>query len=146
MYAQTHLACDEFDAIGLTVPGVPGFPHFGHNGKVAWCVTHAFVDIHDLYVERFDAGGHNTSFKGGLAAGRRTAPRPSRSAAAATSTIDVVETHARPGDRRRSGRGHRPGLRSMQFAVPDHSFDCLLPMLRRHASSELYDGGARLGR
>ncbi len=53
MYAQMHLACDEFDVIGLTVPGVPGFPHFGHNDKVAWCVTHAFVDIHDLYVERF---------------------------------------------------------------------------------------------
>ena len=30
MYAQAHLACDEFDVIGLTVPGVPGFPHFGH--------------------------------------------------------------------------------------------------------------------
>ena len=53
MYSQGHLACDEFDAIGLTVPGVPGFPHFAHNGNVAWCVTHAFVDIHDLFVERF---------------------------------------------------------------------------------------------
>ena len=28
---RSHLACDEFDVIGLTVPGVPGFPHFGHN-------------------------------------------------------------------------------------------------------------------
>ena len=55
MYAQGHLACADFDVIGLTVPGVPGFPHFAHNGRVAWCVTHAFVDIHDLYIERFDA-------------------------------------------------------------------------------------------
>ncbi len=54
MYAQLHLRCEEFDAIGLTVPGVPAFPHFGHNGSVAWCVTHAFADIHDLYVEQFD--------------------------------------------------------------------------------------------
>ena len=28
MYAQAHLACDEFDVIGLTVPGAPGFPEF----------------------------------------------------------------------------------------------------------------------
>ena len=49
MYAQHHLACEAFDVIGLTVPGVPGFPHFGHNGRVAWCVTHAFMDIHDLF-------------------------------------------------------------------------------------------------
>ncbi len=56
MYYQAHLACDEFDCIGLTVPGVPGFPHFGHTAHVAWGVTHAFVDIHDLYLERFDDG------------------------------------------------------------------------------------------
>jgi penicillin G amidase len=53
MYAQMHLGCDEFDAIGFTVPGVPGFPHFGHNEHVAWGVTHAMADIHDLYVEQF---------------------------------------------------------------------------------------------
>src|SRR5882672_2740005 len=63
MYAQAHLACDEFDVIGLTVPGVPGFPHFGHTADVAWCVTHAFVDIHDLYVEQFDAGARHYRFE-----------------------------------------------------------------------------------
>ena len=54
MYAQMHLGCDQFDAIGLTIPGVPAFPHFAHNAQVAWCVTHAFADIHDLYIEQFD--------------------------------------------------------------------------------------------
>ena len=54
MYAQMHLACDQFDVIGLTVPGVPAFPHFGHSQQVAWGVTHACADIHDLYVEQFD--------------------------------------------------------------------------------------------
>lgn len=48
MYAQVHVACEAFDVQGLSVPGVPGFPHYGHNGTVAWCVTHAFADIHDL--------------------------------------------------------------------------------------------------
>ena len=73
MYYQAHLACDEFDVIGLTVPGAPGFPNFGHNGKVAWCVTHAFVDIHDLYVERFDATVREHQLQGRLEAGH--APR-----------------------------------------------------------------------
>jgi penicillin amidase len=36
MYAQAHVACEDFDVIGLTVPGVPGFPHFGHTENVAW--------------------------------------------------------------------------------------------------------------
>src|SRR5690606_6591812 len=53
MYAQIHLACDSFDVLGLSVPGVPAFPHFAHNEEMAWCVTHAFADIHDLYVEDF---------------------------------------------------------------------------------------------
>ena len=70
MYAQAHLACDDFDVIGLTVPGAPGFPNFGHNGKVAWCVTHAFVDIHDLYIERFDAARREHQLQGRLEAGQ----------------------------------------------------------------------------
>src|SRR5439155_5078152 len=65
LYAQAHLACDAWDVVGLTVPGVPGFPHFMHNGRVAFCVTHAFVDIHDLYLERFDAQGTAARFRDG---------------------------------------------------------------------------------
>lgn len=52
VYTQGHLACDEFDAIGLSFVGVPGFAHFGHNERVAWCVTNAYGDYQDLYVER----------------------------------------------------------------------------------------------
>ncbi|MFM8303577.1 MAG: penicillin acylase family protein [Actinomycetota bacterium] len=56
VYVQNHLACDEFDALGLAFVGVPGFPHFGHNAEVAWCVTNAYGDYQDLYVERFPDG------------------------------------------------------------------------------------------
>jgi len=56
VYVQNHLTCDEFDALGLAFVGVPGFPHFGHNADVAWCVTNAYGDYQDLYVERFAAG------------------------------------------------------------------------------------------
>ena len=54
VYYQNHIACPEFDVIGLSFPGVPGFPHFGHNAHVAWCITHAQADYQDLYVERFN--------------------------------------------------------------------------------------------
>ena len=57
VYYQNHIACAEFDAIGLSFPGFPGFPHFGHNAHVAWCVTHAMADYQDLYIERFDERG-----------------------------------------------------------------------------------------
>ncbi len=53
MYQQCHLACDSFDVIGLTTPGVPGFPHCAHNREVAWCVTVAFLDSADIYLEGF---------------------------------------------------------------------------------------------
>ena len=55
VYYQCHLACPDFDAVGLAFVGVPGFPHFGHNEHVAWCVTNANADYQDLYVEALDA-------------------------------------------------------------------------------------------
>ncbi len=53
VYYQSHIACPEFDVVGLAIPGVPGFPHFGHNDRVAWCITHTSADYQDLYIERF---------------------------------------------------------------------------------------------
>ena len=53
VYYQCHLACPDFDVVGLAIPGVPGFPHFGHNARVAWCITHTSADYQDLYIERF---------------------------------------------------------------------------------------------
>ena len=54
VYYQNHLACNAFDVIGVSFAGLPGFPHFGHNGRVAWCVTHTAADYQDLYIERFN--------------------------------------------------------------------------------------------
>ena len=56
VYYQNHVACPEFDVIGLSFPGVPGFPHFGHNDRVAWCVTHTGADYQDLYLEHLRPG------------------------------------------------------------------------------------------
>jgi penicillin amidase len=53
-YWQVHVACPEFDVTGATFPSLPGFPHFGHNGAVAWNITHTQADYQDLYIEDFD--------------------------------------------------------------------------------------------
>jgi penicillin amidase len=139
MYAQGHVACPEFDAIGLTVPGVPGFPHFAHNGRVAWCVTHTFADIHDLYLERFDAGGRHALFRGAWGETRRRTERVLVRGEAAPREVEVVETHHGPvicGD---PERGTALALKSVQFAETDLSFDCLPRMLRAETVEGLFE-------
>jgi penicillin G amidase len=138
MYAQHHLACDAFDMIGLTVPGVPGFPHFGHNGQVAYCVTHAFMDIHDVFLERFESD-----------ATRVLAPSGPVPVIHRTGTIQVrgaephvFEAFTTPhgpviaGDPR---SGHALALRSVQFAETDLSFDCLPRMVVADSVAALYE-------
>jgi len=56
-YQQIRLACDEFDVIGLAIPGTPGIAHFGHTGNVAWGITNAMADTQDLFVERLRRSG-----------------------------------------------------------------------------------------
>ena len=138
MYAQMHIACDEFDVIGLTVPGVPGFPHFAHNGHVAWCVTHAFVDIHDLYVERFSQDGKSSLFKGEWEPVRWRREEIGVKGEAAVS-LEVAETRHGPIIVGGPSQGSGLALRSMQFAVLDRSFDALLPMMRARSVETLYE-------
>ena len=139
LYSQFHLACDAFDAIGFSVPGVPAFPHFAHNGHVAFCVTHAFVDIHDLYVEKFKPGDASRYlFRNEW---RDTSIGHERIAVRGGPAVDVevVATHHGPviaGDPR---NGAALTLRSVQFADLDLSFDCLLPMLRARNVDALYE-------
>jgi penicillin amidase len=137
MYTQHHLACDAFDVTGLTVPGVPGFPHFAHNGRVAYCVTHAFMDIHDLYLERFDAAGAKTQTADGWQpVTRRTEVVQVRGAA--PHTVEIVETVHGPVIAGGPAAGTALALRSVQFAETDHSFDCLPRMLRTGGVEELF--------
>lgn len=121
MYAQMHLGCDQFDAIGLTIPGMPAFPHFAHTAQVAWCVTHAFADIHDLYVGQFDqrrrVPGHRClGVAGGvrpLRRGARPGARPGQPAANPGYPPDPPDH--RPG----TGRHHR--VNSRQGPAPPGS-------------------------
>ncbi len=138
MYAQMHLGCDEFDVIGLTVPGVPAFPHFAHNARVAWCVTHANADIHDLYVEQFDpADPSRYRHQGGwLQAEVTTEDIAVRGGAAAP--VEIVSTIHGPVVAGDPAHGSALTLKSVQFFDVDRSFDCLLPMLRASSVDELF--------
>jgi penicillin amidase len=49
VYVQGHIACPNWDVLGLGIAGVPGFSHFGHNSQLAWCITHGMIDDQDLY-------------------------------------------------------------------------------------------------
>ncbi len=138
MYAQHHLACDGFDMIGLSVPGVPGFPHFGHNAHVAYCVTHAFMDIHDLFLERFDASGTKALF------GESWEPVSIRTESVAvrggeTRSFEIFETRHGPVIAGDPHAGTALVLRSVQFAETDLSFDCLPRMTRATTVAELYE-------
>lgn len=138
MYAQMHLRCDEFDAIGFTVPGVPAFPHFGHNDQVAWGVTHAFADIHDLYVERFDRADPSRYLHKGdwLRAAMTTEQIKVRDADPVD--VDIVETMHGPVVAGDPARGAALTLKSVQFFDVDRSLDCLLPMLRADSVDSLF--------
>ena len=138
MYAQGHVACDAFDVVGLTVPGVPGFPHFAHNGTVAWCVTHTFADIHDVFIERFSDAGAKYEFGGERrATTRRTDTIAVRGGA--SRTFEIVETHHGPVIAGDPASGRALTLRSVQFAETDLSFDCLPRMLRADGVPALYE-------
>jgi penicillin G amidase len=138
MYAQMHLACDQFDAIGFSVPGVPAFPHFGHNESVAWCVTHAFADIHDLYIERFDREDPSRyRYRGQWRqAATRTEEITVRGGPAVA--VDITETSHGPVIAGEPAAGAALTLKSVQFADTDHSLDCLIPMLRAESCDALF--------
>jgi penicillin amidase len=127
VYAQAHLACSEFDAVGLSFVGVPGLPHFGRTDDLAWCVTNANGDYQDLYVERFD-----------------DVPAPTRTETivvrgADTVTIECFATHRGPvvfGD---VASGYAISLRSTALVEPSSGLGVLAPMLCARSVDELDD-------
>jgi penicillin amidase len=130
VFYQNHLMCPAFDVVGLSFPGVPGFPHFGHNRAVAWCVTTAMADYHDLYIERFDPNHPWLyEFKGQwLPAERRR--EVIRVRGGPSVEIDVSVTQHGPiivGD---PAQEYALALRYTATAEPTVSFSALLPMLR----------------
>jgi len=139
VYYQNHLACPEFDAIGLSFPGVPGLPHFGHNRFVAWCVTHAMGDYQDLFIERFDPDDPGRYWFRGEWRRAEVARETVRVRGGAPVEVDVTITHHGPialGDPR---RGHAIAFRYTATAGPNRTFEALPAMLRAASADEMDD-------
>ncbi len=136
VYYQNHLACPEFDVAGYSFAGIPGFPHFGHNNEVAWCITHAMADYHDLFIEKFAPDDPTQyAFRGEW----RTAERRQETITVRGGkviTIDLTTTHHGPiilGD---PATGYALALRYSATAQPNQGFNTFLPMLRAQNAAE----------
>jgi penicillin amidase len=136
-YYQNHLACPEFDAIGLSFPGVPGLSHFGHNRHVAWCVTHAMADYQDVFVERFDPTDPTRyEFRGEW---REAQVRRETIRVRGSAPVDlmVTVTHHGPVVLGDPAKGYAVTLRYTATADVNRTFDAFVPMLRARTADEL---------
>jgi penicillin amidase len=136
-YYQNHIACPEFDVIGLSFPGVPGFPHFGHNARVAWCVTHAQADYQDLYVERFspDKAGHYEFRSQWKKAEVRREKIEVKGGGA--HELEVTVTHHGPVIAGGPGKGYGLAFRYTATAAPYLGLECFLPMMKAASVDDL---------
>ncbi|MER6915087.1 penicillin acylase family protein [Streptomyces sp. NPDC000594] len=138
VYQQIRLACDEFDVVGLAMPGVPGIAHFGHAGPVAWAITNAMADYQDLYRERL-----RTTATGVEALG----PDGWRPATAHTETIEVaggdpvtvgiVETERGPVIMGGPGDPESYSLRTPPRVTGELGFDVLPALLRARTVADI---------
>ncbi|MBI2759808.1 MAG: penicillin acylase family protein, partial [Chloroflexi bacterium] len=139
VYWQAHLSCPEFNVIGATFPGVPGFPHFGHNGSVAWNITHTSADYQDLYIEEFDTtnpGRHRTADGW---ADAELVVETVEVADAAPVQVELWRTHHGPivhGDPR---KGSALALKYTATDGPCRGFEPIRPMLSARTVPELHE-------
>lgn len=129
-YYQNHIACKEFDVIGLSFPGVPGFPHFGHNPHVAWCVTHAQADYQDLYIERFSPNGTPRYELRGKWKEAEVRRERIKVKGEADREMDVAVTRHGPIIAGGPGKVYGLAFRYTATAFPYKGFECLLPMMK----------------
>jgi len=137
VYYQNHVACPEFDVIGLSFPGCPGFPHFGHNAHVAWCVTHAQADYQDIYIERFSAGDATHYDFQGQWKKAEVRREPIKVKDGASQEMEVTVTHHGPiiaGDPK---KGYGLAFKYTATASPFRGFACFLPMMKATSVDEL---------
>jgi len=137
VYYQNHVACPDFDVIGLSFAGIPGFPHFGHNQAVAWCVTHAYTDYQDLYIERFNPENpRQYEFRGAWREAEQYA-EVVRVRDSEPTTIEVTVTHHGPVVLGDPAQGYALAFRYTATAEPNAGYNALLPMLRAQSADDI---------
>ncbi|WP_329411509.1 penicillin acylase family protein [Streptomyces sp. NBC_00704] len=144
VYQQIRLACDEFDVVGLAVPGVPGIAHFGHTGAVAWAITNAMADYQDLYRERLRRTGADVEALGPDGVWRRIARHTEtvRVAAGDSVEVEVLETGRGPvivggPEGLDDGAPLALALRYPPRVTADLGFQALLPLLRARSTADV---------
>ncbi|MGC0330970.1 penicillin amidase [Streptomyces sp. SAI-170] len=144
VYQQIRLACDEFDVVGLAVPGVPGIAHFGHAGTVAWAITHAMADCQDLYRERLRRTGAGVEALGPDGQWHRAATHTETIEVAGEQAvrIEVVETERGPvvaggPEGLDDGTPLALSLRYAARVTGDLGFAALLPLLRSRTVADV---------
>ncbi|MFJ8081487.1 penicillin acylase family protein [Streptomyces sp. NPDC096205] len=144
VYQQIRLACDEFDVVGLAVPGVPGIAHFGHTGTVAWAITHAMADCQDLYRERLRRTGAGVEALGPDGQWHRAATHTETIEVAGEQAvrIEVVETERGPvvaggPEGLDDGTPLALSLRYAARVTGDLGFGALLPLLRSRTVADV---------
>ncbi|MFB9738089.1 penicillin acylase family protein [Streptomyces thermocoprophilus] len=144
VYQQIRLACDEFDVVGLAVPGVPGLPHFGHTGTVAWAITNAMADYQDLYHERLRRTGAGVEALGPDGRWHRAARHTETIEVAGEDPveIEIIETDRGPvvsggPEGLDDGTPLALSLRTPPRVTADLGFGALLPLLRARTVADI---------
>ena len=137
VYYQNHVACPEFDAIGLSFPGCPGFPHFGHNAYVAWCVTHAQADYQDLYMERFKEGSPSQYLRDGEWREAEVCRELVEVKGGNPVEIDVTVTNHGPIIAGDPASGHGIALKYTATDGPNKWSECLPRMLKARSADDI---------
>jgi penicillin amidase len=137
VYYQNHLACPDWDAIGLSFPGVPGLSHFGHNQRVAWCVTHTHADYQDLFIERFDSADPSRYECRGEWRQADVRRESVQVRGGAPVEIETVATHHGPVVVGEPRHGHAVACAYTAIAGPNSTFDAFVPMLAARSAGEL---------
>ena len=137
VYYQNHVACPEFDVIGLSFPGFPGFPHFGHNAHVAWCITHAGADYQDLYVERFKDDSPGEYEDKGQWRQVEVSHEVIEVKDGRPVEIDITATHHGPIIAGDPTGGHAIAFKYTATAGPNLGVDCVFRMLNVSSIDEL---------
>ncbi len=137
VYYQNHIACPDFDVVGVSFPGVPGFPHFGHNQHVSWGVTHTGADYQDLFVERFD--GNNPTYYEFRGQKRRaeTFRETIKVRGGASEDVSITVTHHGPVISGGPEQGIGIAFRYTQTAEPNRTAEVLLGMMRARSAAAI---------
>ena len=137
VYYQNHVACPDFDVVGVSFPGVPGFPHFGHNQWVSWGVTHTGADYQDLFVERFDKDNPSYYEFKGQQRRAETFRETIKVRGGADEEISITVTHHGPVISGVPAEGLGIAFRYTQTAEANRTAEALLNMLRARSAAEI---------